>query len=378
MPEPPYHYHKIDMRSRFLLLLGISLTYFLSTSAKMLDGVANTNPLTKTNILNASEPPNTSTRLLRLPTTTHQDHEDVQDKLAGERAGLPGMTKLDDLAYKLALKVETNPIDIFKGLRAAKTGGKLEGDKGFLRWLLYVKQYRVKRGGGGWFSDGKLFDLLRKTKPEAELVTLFQSLRGYPNFKDIADKMQSNMILISATSHKLTNEAWLKARETPQQVFDILRLGDETLQSLGSSSLFIHWLRYIKAHRASIESESFSDLDTLRFLQKRKPFTNEFKFGNLFQPIKDTPDLDDLLKGMQTHLYRKWMRDHNVDPNELARQLGVPYSLNFRIIPKRDPRYQNFQAYTMHFAEQRGGAALLEQVKKLFADNEPYAALTAA
>ncbi|KAG3135700.1 hypothetical protein PI126_g18127, partial [Phytophthora idaei] len=120
-----------------------------------------------------------SKRRLRSYDAPKQDNIGVEDKIKEERAGVPGMTKLDELAYKMALKTTIDPMDIFKRLRVVKTGGKLDGNKEFILWLLYVNQYRTKRGGRFWFSDDKLFDLLRKTKSEGELVTLFQSLRQY-------------------------------------------------------------------------------------------------------------------------------------------------------------------------------------------------------
>ncbi|KAG6973861.1 hypothetical protein JG688_00003339 [Phytophthora aleatoria] len=54
------------------------------------------------------------------------------------------------------------------------------------------------------------------------------------------------------------------------------------------------------------------------------------------------------------------------------------YDVGLSRLPKSDPRYGNLEAYTLHFAEHEGGAALLEKVKKLFAGNDPNGALEAA
>ncbi|KUF89623.1 hypothetical protein AM587_10005895 [Phytophthora nicotianae] len=244
-------------------------------------------------------------------------------------------------------------------------------------WLLYVNNYRAKRGGESWFSDNKLFDLLRKVRSEEELVILFQSLRKYPAIKNLADEMQAYMILSSASSHKLVNEAWLKSRESPLHVFESMRLGDETLESFASSPLFIQWLRYIKVYKVVVESESFSDLETLKFLIKAKPFVIEAEFGTLFQSIKNIPDLESFAKNLQTHLYQKWMNDNKLSPKELASLLGIPYSIDFTRLPKSDPMYRNLEAYTVYVAERQGGKAMLTTVEKLFADNDVYAALAA-
>ncbi|ETL87532.1 hypothetical protein L917_13313 [Phytophthora nicotianae] len=104
---------------------------------------------------------------------------------------------LDGIAYKLFLKWEVNPADIFQRLRSVRASGKLDDNKGFIQWLQYVNKYRAKRGGESWFADYKLVELLRKSKSDAELVTLFQSLRRYPAVKNLADEMQAYMILSS-------------------------------------------------------------------------------------------------------------------------------------------------------------------------------------
>ncbi|KAG6951305.1 hypothetical protein JG687_00013709 [Phytophthora cactorum] len=240
------------------------------------------------------------------------------------------MSKLDDLAYKLALKNDMNPTDLFLHLRVVKTDGELQGNPKFIRWLQYAMKYRAKRGGEFRFSDEEIFDLLTKTKPEAELVVLFQSLRQVPGMKTLAENMQAYMVLSSASSHRLVNEAWLKSRETPQQVFKILRLQHKALDS---NPLFIQWLRYIKLYRSLAGSESFSDAQTLNFLLNEKWFLFESTLGTLFQSLKAIPDLE---------------------------------------------TYGNLEAYTMQFAEHKGGRELLEKVKKMFADNDPNAALAAA
>ncbi|KAF4134330.1 RXLR phytopathogen effector protein WY-domain [Phytophthora infestans] len=166
-----------------------------------------------------------SRRFLRPHDTPKQKNNIGSDnKIEGERAGVPGMTKIEELVPKLALKLEIDPTKVFKNVHVVKSGAKLDGNRSFLVWFLYVKQYRIKRGGDFFYGDDVLLDLLRKTKSEEELVRLFQSLRQNPAFKDIAEKMKIDMVLSSASSHRLVNAAWLNSRETPEEVFKILRL----------------------------------------------------------------------------------------------------------------------------------------------------------
>ncbi|KAG6961687.1 hypothetical protein JG688_00008960 [Phytophthora aleatoria] len=138
-----------------IFLVGINLCSSMNLNAKRfkdLDHIS-INPLSGPRFFIATKKSDISKRRLRSYDAPKQDNIGVEDKIKEERAGVPGMTKLDELAYKMALKTTIDPMDIFKRLRVVKTDGRF------------------------WFSDDKLFDLLRKTKSEEELVTLFQSLR---------------------------------------------------------------------------------------------------------------------------------------------------------------------------------------------------------
>ncbi|KAG6970098.1 hypothetical protein JG687_00002820 [Phytophthora cactorum] len=61
-----------------------------------------------------------------------------------EKGGLPGLAKLDDLAYKMALKLEVDPNDIFQRLPVVQAVGQLDGNPKFIQWLQYVIKYRAK------------------------------------------------------------------------------------------------------------------------------------------------------------------------------------------------------------------------------------------
>ncbi|KAG4241787.1 hypothetical protein PC116_g10290 [Phytophthora cactorum] len=46
-------------------------------------------------------------------------------------------------------------------------------------------------------------------------MTLFQSLRQVPGMKNVAVELHRFMVLSSASSHRVVNEAWLKSGESP-------------------------------------------------------------------------------------------------------------------------------------------------------------------
>ncbi|ETL26432.1 hypothetical protein L916_19900 [Phytophthora nicotianae] len=150
--------------------------------------------------------------------------------------------------------------------------GEMENNKGLILWLQYANVYRTTRGEL-LLGNKKIYELLRQSNSEEELATLFHSLRQVSGMENFADEMQIFMILSSASSRKLANEAWLKSQETPQEVYRILKLRDE---GLDSSPLFLQWLRYIKLYKAHAEKDlppnlqPFSDLQALECLMKEK------------------------------------------------------------------------------------------------------------
>ncbi|POM72758.1 Secreted RxLR effector peptide protein [Phytophthora palmivora] len=111
-----------------------------------------------------------------------------------ERVGFPSVSNaIDKLKYMVLLKMNTDPEKIFNKLRFAEANVNLNNNPAFIQWLQYVLKYRAKNGNVG-FSNAYLFFLLKDAKSEAELVTLFQSLRQVPGMKDLADSMQRLMV----------------------------------------------------------------------------------------------------------------------------------------------------------------------------------------
>ncbi|KAF1787816.1 hypothetical protein GQ600_1917 [Phytophthora cactorum] len=46
-------------------------------------------------------------------------------------------------------------------------------------------------------------------------------------------------------------------------------------------------------------------------------------------------------------------------------------------LPKNDHSYRTWEAYTLYYAERRGGETMLEKVKTFFSNDNPVDALTA-
>lgn len=348
------------MRSCFVLIIflaGICKCLSLNWSGNTLkeQSHTSTNSLPSPPFISTIKTPKRFLRSYDAPKQDNIGHD------TDERAGISGIAMIDDLAYKWALKNTRDPMDAFQRLHVVKTGGKLEGNKEFIRWLQYVNRYKATRRVK--FGEDELLSLLMKTRAEEELVSLFQSLRQYPDITKMASDMQASMILSSASSHRLINEAWLMSRETPGEVFKILRLGDNSISRLENNPLFIQWLRYVTMYRA-VHGRIWK-----HYLSVSRLYHN---LNFLIQSLQNFPDLEKLALSLQTHLYRKWMIEIQLTPSEL---LGL---LETTRVARSDPKYRNLEAYTMYFAESRGGTPLLNKLKTLFTDVDPYAALSAA
>ncbi|OWZ04807.1 RxLR effector protein [Phytophthora megakarya] len=193
--------------------------------------------------------------------------------------------------------------------------------------------------------------------------------------KTFADALQRFMVLNSAPSHKVMNNVWLKSRETPKEVFNILLLKNMDFED---NPLFIQWLRYAKLYGRKVEGTTFSELQAFSFLLNAN--VDNRLLGVNLQTIKQIPDLKKFAQNIQTRLFRYHMNNNHVKPDRFGKLLANPrpdwgYILK---LPKTDPMYETLKVYTLQYAFERGGYAMFKQVKGLFANNEPEAAITAA
>ncbi|OWY99485.1 RxLR effector protein [Phytophthora megakarya] len=312
-----------------------------------------------------------SKRRLRL-----YDAVNVADKRNNEeRIGFSGLSKfVENQSVKVFLKMGTNPSELFTRLRLAKDGVKLDDNPVFIRWLQYVYQYREKSLKS--FYDEEIVDLLRNSKSDDELVTLFHNLRQVPEMKNLADKLQRTLLWISPTSNQMMNEVWLKNKQTPEEVFKILNLRDGPLDV--ENKVFLDWLRYTEFYRAEKGINSFSELQTMHYLLETVPMI-EAKYGAVFQTLKEIPELKKLAESMQTSLFQRSTHVLKTDPKKFGNLLASPREWQSILdLPKHDPNFQTLEAYTLKYAKDFGGDAVLEKVKRLFARNDLEAAVAAA
>lgn len=246
---------------------------------------------------------------------------------------------------------------------------RLNDNPKFIQWLDYVELYRSK-WGKRWFTDLEVFNFLRQTTPGAELAAVLQSIRLVPGMKKSAEKMQKFLIRASPPAiHSWLDAVWLGAGETPQSVFNILRLGKTPL---ADRHQFLQWLRFTEKYKAKMGASSYSDRQTLNFLLKGRltPDVNLAGFSSRLTRL----DLKRLGDSLERNLFRRWMA--TVEPKGIARLVNIEDSITERF--KSDPGYKVLEAYTLRFAAEKNGKETLAKVRELLAANNINAALTAA
>ncbi|KAE8971361.1 hypothetical protein PF005_g27111 [Phytophthora fragariae] len=289
----------------------------------------------------------TTTRLLRSyevaggATTSHDE----------DRVNVPAMSIISEkvssstqyLTNKVMLALNKDPDEAFKALRLHTSGAKIDKPT-FLQWMQHVEKYRAEKGFYS-FSDLRVFELLRASKSDEELVALFQALRRLPGKKDFANQMERFLFESSVPSHKLLIKAWLKSGQTPADTFYILNLRDARFEG---NQKFLQWLRFTEEYKASVRGGKHSDLRTYNFLMRERPLELDLYFATLFQWVRQTPDLK------------------KVDGNYVL------------MLPKDDARYKALEAYTIYYAAERSGQTAKKAVTDLFAMDKRVEALAAA
>ncbi|KAG3210441.1 hypothetical protein PC129_g18566 [Phytophthora cactorum] len=154
-------------------------------------------------------------------------------------------------------------------------------DTGFIQQLQYVIKYRVKREGKYLYTNKELFGLLKITQSEAELVTLFQSLRQHFGVKNLENEMQAYMILKHVSSRSL--------------VAGVAR-----------------------------KPNKFS-----RFCVSKKKWLMPQGFGALIESLTAIPDVKTFGGNVQTLLFEKWIK-YKLAPNWIADGFGPPINKAYK------------------------------------------------
>ncbi|KAG3234355.1 hypothetical protein PI124_g20590 [Phytophthora idaei] len=245
------------------------------------------------NSLSTSTIAPSSKRFLRPYDTAAWDTVDSEEK-----AGASLLSKLDDLKQKISkfsssvekanikarLKSQVHPSDLLGTLRLGNGTAKLDDNPNLVQWFRLVEAYRAKNGEQA-FSNFDMYFLLLKTNSPEQLKTLPESLEKIPGLKKISESMKN----------------WLKSPESPEKVFNDLRLAKANMDAFGDNSMLIQWFR------------------------KAKPLQSEWELAALFQSLKEVPDLKSLAGNMQTNLYQKWF-SMKFNPKEVDEWLGILYS----------------------------------------------------
>ncbi|KAG3251813.1 hypothetical protein PI124_g3558 [Phytophthora idaei] len=127
----------------FIFLVGFNACSSFYLNAKQFEDPdhINTEPLSGPRFFTGNKNSALSKRGLRSYDGPKKNKNNIDDKIKEERAGIPGLSMLDDLGYKLALDRKMNPADIFPRLGFVNAG-ELVGNPRFIRYLQYVIKFR--------------------------------------------------------------------------------------------------------------------------------------------------------------------------------------------------------------------------------------------
>ncbi|ETO70034.1 hypothetical protein F444_13452 [Phytophthora nicotianae P1976] len=132
----------------------------------------------------------------------------------------------------------------FETIKRVQTEDKLFENPFFPAWVHYVNKKKSSYQDPSTYIWAKLEGI-----PEETLVKMLAAARQIPSTKDIATKLQNVMI-----------QGWLKAEKSPDDLFNLLRLG--WMRDLGNSSFSI-WVEYMGHFATRFPTKAKSIIPTL-------------------------------------------------------------------------------------------------------------------
>lgn len=182
--------------------------------------IVNVHSVLTSNVKNSSKvstehPPSSHLAVTTNATLFHtfigqQVETNARDNVDEERIINSWVSKVSDTVGQWAMKLNLNPRLVFMLSRAGKD---LKG-KRFVRWLQYVFEYRDRKRSLTHFTNDAIYKLVKKKKTDAELLTVFQSIRqrtDIPVVKQLAEGMSVH------TVEHLLKADWLANGKHPKE-----------------------------------------------------------------------------------------------------------------------------------------------------------------
>ncbi|POM77685.1 Avirulence protein (Avh) [Phytophthora palmivora] len=188
------------MRMHLVVALIVSL-FFVITNATSGQDTTSKNPVPTLSLIDTT----TTKRYLRTTETQVANLADTRDSSNNEdRVNVQGVSKLADLdkatwklrkfdmslANKGWVKLEWDPLWLFKYFRLDRAGEKIDEKKRIIQWFWFATEFRAAKGIRK-LPDYEIHSILKKSgASEAKLAVLFESLRDIPRVKALAETMQ--------------------------------------------------------------------------------------------------------------------------------------------------------------------------------------------
>ncbi|KAL4086387.1 hypothetical protein PRIC1_014091 [Phytophthora ramorum] len=139
-------------------------------------------------------------------------------------------TKLETQQMQVWLTSGKSSDDVFTLLKLDKAEKNFFGNPLYKTWSSYMNVYNNKHPG----KQTNLFKTLTTKCKDKPLIKILEEAKKFPNLESTASKLQTEKI-----------QSHLASKESPDEVFNLLGLGDAWDNVLGNP-LFKVWLDYVK------------------------------------------------------------------------------------------------------------------------------------
>uniref|UniRef100_M4BW19 RxLR effector candidate protein n=1 Tax=Hyaloperonospora arabidopsidis (strain Emoy2) TaxID=559515 RepID=M4BW19_HYAAE len=206
---------------------------------------------------------------------------------------------------------------------------------------------------------GILADLMG-TKSDKDLVHLVHLvnflhwLRSRPDMESHADQLQKLLIDWYDHPRKVLPEVWKQNEMTSKEVLDIVKSWKVERKM---------WLQFVELSRPE-EGDSMYLKGALEDLLDAFPDEHYVRYGAFFQNMLEGTDLKEVAKSMQTELFAQHIAGEKTPEDTL----NIAFSALFKSHELCE--FRAFKAFTLQYAEAKGGKTLREEAEEAFAKAE--------
>ena len=169
-----------------------------------------------------------------------------------------------------------------------------------------------------------------------------------------ADGLQKLLIDWYDHPRKVLPEVWKQNEMTSKEVLDIVKSWEVEKKM---------WLQFVELSRPK-EGDSMYLKGALKDLLDAYPYDHNVRYGVFFQKMLEDTDLKEVAKSMQTELFAQHIAGKKTPRNVLNNAFNA-LSMSHELC-----QFRAFKAFTLQYAEAKGGNTLREEAEEAFAKAE--------